>query len=131
MDDLEASFSQTTMNDDEEQNTGLRVDDFGIEDEEMSGIEEEVIGGIVEEEIVSMKVEVIEPRIGKSRGRPTLAEKALEISKEDIVYCFCKGDDAGKMICCDYKKCKIKWFHFECVKINEAPRDKWFCSECA
>ena len=57
-----------------------------------------------------MKVNVIDPRFRKSRGRPTLAEKALEISKEDIVYCFCKGDDAGKMICCDYMKCKIIGF---------------------
>lgn len=39
------------------------------------------------------------------------------------MYCICKGNDVGNMIGCDNKKCKIQWFHFECVKIIEAPSD--------
>ena len=47
------------------------------------------------------------------------------------VYCFCKGPSYGNMIECDNPKCKIQWFHYDCVGIKEKPaeHEKWFCSE--
>eukprot|EP00127_Corallochytrium_limacisporum_P005681 Clim_evm60s210 gene=Clim_evmTU60s210 len=45
-------------------------------------------------------------------------------------YCYCKGPFHGNMIGCDGKKCKIEWFHFECVGLEKAPKGKWFCPDC-
>ncbi|KAL3216118.1 hypothetical protein MRX96_033179 [Rhipicephalus microplus] len=39
--------------------------------------------------------------------------------------------ESGKMIRCDSGSCKFKWFHFECVNLQRAPRaKKWYCVEC-
>ena len=39
------------------------------------------------------------------------------------VYCHCgRPDSLDEMIQCD------AWFHFECVRIQIAPDDDWFCS---
>ena len=26
-----------------------------------------------------------------------------------------------------YKHCEIKWFHLQCVSLDVAPKDDWFC----
>lgn len=30
-------------------------------------------------------------------------------------YCYCQGPEIGKMIACDDRECKYKWFHFQCL----------------
>ena len=45
------------------------------------------------------------------------------------VYCYCKGQEEGQMIACDIQDC-IQWFHFECLKMKQAPKGKWFCPDC-
>lgn len=45
-------------------------------------------------------------------------------------YCYCNGPYVGKMVGCDGENCSIEWFHFECVNLKEAPKDKWYCKEC-
>ena len=45
-------------------------------------------------------------------------------------FCYCKRGDFGQMICCDNLKCKIEWFHFECVKLKIKPKGKWYCPNC-
>ena len=47
------------------------------------------------------------------------------------MYCICQAEKSGKMILCDNKKCKYKWFHFVCVHIKKAPKGAWYCSECS
>ena len=50
-------------------------------------------------------------------------------SSSSRTYCWCNGEESGRMIACDNPKCKIEWFHFECAKLGRKPRGKWFCSE--
>ena len=64
-------------------------------------------------------------------GRPTLAEGSQNISKENkALYCVCNKIESGKMVACDNISCEIKWFHFDCVGLKRAPRNKWFCEDC-
>ena len=47
-----------------------------------------------------------------------------------VKYCFCKQEEYGQMIACDNNKCKIQWFHFDCVGLTDAPKGQWFCENC-
>jgi len=54
-------------------------------------------------------------------------------SNDHISYCYCgNGEDYDDMICCDNKKCSIKWFHFSCLQITkkDVPKGKYFCPDC-
>lgn len=47
------------------------------------------------------------------------------------VYCKCRSHIQGSdMIACDNSKCKIEWFHYECVGITTPPDGEWYCDEC-
>lgn len=47
------------------------------------------------------------------------------------VYCKCRNNIQGSnMIACDNNKCKIEWFHYECVGITTPPEGEWYCDEC-
>merc|ERR1712048_886140 len=48
----------------------------------------------------------------------------------DKTWCFCKKKAKGEMIACDNEKCKIEWFHFECVGLYIKPSGKWYCQRC-
>ena len=50
-----------------------------------------------------------------------------ELSKK---WCYCSGDESGKMIACDNDNCPIQWFHTECLKICRIPKGKWYCPDC-
>jgi hypothetical protein len=47
-----------------------------------------------------------------------------------IAYCSCDGPEEGQMIFCDNSTCSVKWFHYDCVDITEAPEGSWFCPQC-
>ena len=49
-------------------------------------------------------------------------------SHQVATYCWCGGEDVGRMVACDNPNCSIEWFYFECVGIIRKPRGKWFCS---
>lgn len=49
--------------------------------------------------------------------------------KSPTTYCWCGGEEAGRMVACDNPQCRIEWFHFGCVGLTRKPRGKWFCSE--
>ena len=63
-----------------------------------------------------------------------LYEESLDIDLKErskaSKFCYCKRGDFGQMICCDNLKCKIEWFHFECVKLKIKPKGKWYCPNC-
>lgn len=45
--------------------------------------------------------------------------------------CVCGEPDSGDMVACDGKKCPHQWFHFSCVGLEKAPKEKyWYCDEC-
>lgn len=35
-----------------------------------------------------------------------------EQGREPSSFCLCRGPESGKMVACDAKDCKFKWFHF-------------------
>ncbi|XP_061580348.1 inhibitor of growth protein 1-like isoform X1 [Cololabis saira] len=55
---------------------------------------------------------------------------ATSASQQEQTYCFCDQVEFGKMICCDYDKCQIQWFHYSCVNVQVAPKGKWYCLNC-
>lgn len=58
--------------------------------------------------------------------------EAVESGAATAAYCYCRGPEIGKMLACDGKKCPYKWFHYSCIGIKRAPRQKtWFCSDCS
>ena len=44
-------------------------------------------------------------------------------------YCFCNFTAYGRMVSCENRYCRIKWFHFNCVGLKEEPKCLWFCSK--
>jgi hypothetical protein len=46
------------------------------------------------------------------------------------VFCYCQMITDGEMIACDNKRCKIEWFHLECVNLKKAPKGAWYCDAC-
>ncbi|EME89233.1 uncharacterized protein MYCFIDRAFT_76586 [Pseudocercospora fijiensis CIRAD86] len=50
---------------------------------------------------------------------------------DEPLYCYCNKPEGGRMLACDDERCKKQWFHFECVGIEEAPKEKkWYCEGC-
>ena len=48
-------------------------------------------------------------------------------------YCLCDQVAFGKMLLCDNESCKIGWFHFDCLKIEDSYNFEnifFFCDEC-
>lgn len=53
-------------------------------------------------------------------------------SNDKNSFCYCQGPEAGKMLACDGPGCKYQWFHYTCLGIRRAPKQKvWLCQECA
>ena len=53
--------------------------------------------------------------------------------EDDILrYCVCSLPATTDMIGCDSGRCKIEWFHFECVGLTSAtiPEGSWLCDMC-
>lgn len=52
--------------------------------------------------------------------------------EEAAQYCYCNtSESGGPMIACDGEQCEREWFHFKCVGIDEAPKEKqWYCDDC-
>lgn len=46
------------------------------------------------------------------------------------IWCVCRSPEHGRMIFCENTKCIIQWFHFDCMRIKNAPRGDWYCPNC-
>jgi len=53
-----------------------------------------------------------------------------EVDASEPVYCTCQKHSYGEMIACDNQDCRIEWFHFACVELEQKPRGEWYCKEC-
>jgi len=62
-------------------------------------------------------------------------EEEMEVDEDaqedNTPYCYCREKSHGSMIMCDNADCKVQWFHWSCVGINEDPTGDWFCKECS
>lgn len=54
----------------------------------------------------------------------------LPVDPNEPTYCYCNQVSFGEMIACDNSECKIEWYHYECVGIDERPKGKWYCPDC-
>ena len=64
----------------------------------------------------------------RRRNYPEYNEGMMQNDEEHEVFCTCKRQSFGPMIACEI--CG-KWFHFECVGIDEDNEpENWFCAEC-
>ncbi|XP_020571581.1 lysine-specific demethylase 5B [Phalaenopsis equestris] len=55
-------------------------------------------------------------------------EEMKLLRTRSILYCICrKPDDRRPMIACDH--CD-EWYHFDCLKLHEAPRKAFLCPAC-
>lgn len=66
---------------------------------------------------------------GEAMKSETVAD-GEQVATDGTLYCTCRGPSAGEMVACEGKKCKIEWFHFECVGLKEAPKGTWYCPTC-
>lgn len=55
-----------------------------------------------------------------------------DTSSSEELYCHCEKPGYGPMVACDGLECERRWFHFDCVGLNEAPsdNDEWLCEDC-
>ena len=65
--------------------------------------------------------------VASSCGEPSVASQS---HLPPTTWCFCQSEESGEMIACDNKKCKIIWFHMDCLRIKKAATGKWLCPEC-
>lgn len=59
-----------------------------------------------------------------------MGNKEEEEEGTNEVYCVCQQVLFGEMIACDNVKCKIQWFHLQCVGLAHPPKGTWYCDEC-
>ena len=46
-------------------------------------------------------------------------------------YCYYKKENVGAtMIACENVECEIKWFHVNCLQLENIPNGKWYCPDC-
>ncbi|KAL2043259.1 hypothetical protein N7G274_004319 [Stereocaulon virgatum] len=43
----------------------------------------------------------------------------------------CGTADPRKWIECSKRSCAVRWYHFKCVSLKEAPLGPWFCVQCS
>jgi len=57
-------------------------------------------------------------------------QKAVQSTERLYCHCRCPYDEVSEMIACDNPKCRVEWFHFDCVGITVAPKGNWYCPDC-
>ena len=60
----------------------------------------------------------------------SLCDSAGPSTCSDVIICYCKGPEKGAMIVCDNVDCSIEWCNLDCLKIESAPKEKWYCPNC-
>ncbi|XP_062523365.1 uncharacterized protein LOC134198041 [Corticium candelabrum] len=63
-------------------------------------------------------------------GVLSLVEDSQNHEDLSMLLCYCNEPVFGDMIMCDNVKCPIKWFRFDCLRIRQAPKGKWYCPSC-
>ncbi len=61
---------------------------------------------------------------------PDTSNVNYENSAQEILWCYCREPESGKLIMCEKSGCKIEWFQFKCLKMSNAPKNKWICPDC-
>ncbi|KAK2165585.1 hypothetical protein LSH36_48g05028 [Paralvinella palmiformis] len=110
-------ITMTAINKAKRQRRQRAIQDISVKEEERKGEEDE------------------KPK--KKKKRKTKKDKGTEkspvdppIDPDEPTYCLCEQVSYGEMIGCDYDKCQIEWFHFNCVGLTHKPKGKWFCPKC-
>uniref|UniRef100_A0A7E4V6T6 PHD-type domain-containing protein n=1 Tax=Panagrellus redivivus TaxID=6233 RepID=A0A7E4V6T6_PANRE len=94
----------------------------------------------------AMKAEQIQRRMERLRELMEERERNGTAESEEVVaeaspsnegvdpneprYCYCNDVAHGRMVGCDNESCKLEWFHFACVGLEDDPVDDWYCRYC-
>ena len=62
-------------------------------------------------------------------GKWTQMNINTQASQKTSGYCWCGGEDIGRMVACDNPTCKLEWFHYKCVGLKRKPKGEWYCSD--
>ncbi|TDL15663.1 hypothetical protein BD410DRAFT_832518 [Rickenella mellea] len=57
------------------------------------------------------------------------SQAEMPIDPHEPRYCFCNEVSYGQMVGCD-GDCEREWYHYRCVGLTEAPKNKWYCKDC-
>ena len=88
------------------------------------------------------KVAVLPELVGRWFTRPTPHADDQETMQNGVMnaesdeeegpWCYCqKHVEGSELIGCDNDKCKIVWFHMDCLKIVHPPQGEWYCPSCS
>lgn len=81
-------------------------------------------------EVVAPKENVPSASCEESCSEIKLVQHDEKTSLSQELWCVCrKPDDGSKMVMCDNKNCKIKWFHRICLDIKRLPK-RFICTDC-
>ena len=58
------------------------------------------------------------------------SQTSAENTETERKWCYCNGENYGKMIGCDNKNCSIQWFHVKCLGHKRIPKQSWYCPNC-
>jgi hypothetical protein len=56
----------------------------------------------------------------------------MDMDDENTLYCYCAMPALDTMLVCGNKKCTLKKFHMECLRVRCPPKGKakWYCPHC-
>ncbi|KAG8715789.1 hypothetical protein FRC08_010164 [Ceratobasidium sp. 394] len=71
------------------------------------------------------------PKTRRTKPPPRSKKMAGEADEQhdERRYCYCNEVSFGEMIACD-GDCAREWYHLPCVKLQVAPKSKWYCDDC-
>ena len=90
------------------------------------------IVNVVDKVTTFFKIGLLPEILGKYFTRERVPQMpASESTSSPPLWCYCKKEESGKIICCDNDNYLIQWFHISCLKISRVNDGKWYCPTVA
>ena len=59
-----------------------------------------------------------EPQLIGTQVSSSATSSTPETAATKQKWCYCNGEESGKMIDCENDNCSVQWFHVECLRIK-------------
>ena len=74
-----------------------------------------------------LKLCLLPELVGKFYSRnASIIKSTSTCDEQEMKYCYCKKGEYGDMIECDNTNCPCQQFHYECIGLKSAPKEKWY-----
>uniref|UniRef100_A0A0N5AKH5 PHD-type domain-containing protein n=1 Tax=Syphacia muris TaxID=451379 RepID=A0A0N5AKH5_9BILA len=83
------------------------------------------------QEMLKDSMQKQERKISAHQGSDEGSEEEEESDGDQRMYCSCRQKSFGLMVACDNSECPFEWFHYDCVKLTQPPKGKWYCPTCS